>query len=454
MRLNALFGVSLALLCFAPLMRSGRLMSALLVLELLGGLLLLLALWTPAPPRRIPLLLKVLLVSMVLLPLVYLLPIPAEWWRQLPGRALYAQSLDILEQAGKSPYLTLSLLPQRTLSSLLALLPVLGMLLAVLLLPVQRVKWLVYAFLLMAVVQALLGLFQYGTGAAWAFSGGVEAARYLAVGTYANSDHFAALMVMALPMALALTAYYAQSGDPRREGGLSRLSGMHRAGAYFLLGLLLLLAGVFARSRTGVVLVMLAILLLAGVFSRHLGGRRSVGIGTVTLVVAGAVAADIGLIPVLNRFAVDPLTDVRWHTFAVTWQAIREFFPLGSGPGTFQAVFLGFQPPDLPQFINHVHNDYLEWLFETGMLGVVLLSLALLVYGYGWWRLRGRAWDAFRFMQTAAGLGVLLLMLHGLLDFVFHTPANAVFFAFLSGVFLHLGGADCAVTNRSTKLNG
>lgn len=452
MRLNAMFALSLALLCFAPVMRSGRLMTAMLVLEVLGGLLLLLALWTPAAPRQIPWPLKVLLAGMVLLPLVYLVPLPVHVWQQLPGRELYAQSLAVLEQAGRSPYLALTLIPQRTVSSLLALMPMSGIVLAVLLLPLGRVTQLVYAFLFVAGAEALLGLFQYVSGAEWLF-GWVDAKRYLAVGTYANPDHFAALMVMALPVTLALTAYHVYPGRRSRERVAGSPRHLNRAGVFFGLALFLLLAGVFTRSRAGVLLLMLAILLVAVVFARHIGGRRSVGIGTVIMVVALAVAADIGLMPVLSRFSADPMEDVRWQTYAATWQAIREFFPVGSGSGSFQAVFLAFHPPALPQFINHVHNDYLELLFETGAAGAALLLFSGVVYAYGWWRLRGRAWGMFRFIQVAAGLAMVLLMLHGLLDFVFHTPANAVFFAFLTGVFLHQGEGKTAIHPDITILD-
>jgi hypothetical protein len=40
-------------------------------------------------------------------------------------------------------------------------------------------------------------------------------------------------------------------------------------------------------------------------------------------------------------------------------------------------------------------------------------------------------------MRIAAGIGLLMMMLHGLVDFNLHIPANAVFFAFLAGVFFH-----------------
>ena len=40
-------------------------------------------------------------------------------------------------------------------------------------------------------------------------------------------------------------------------------------------------------------------------------------------------------------------------------------------------------------------------------------------------------------MKVGAGIGILLMMLHGLTDFNLHIPANAIYFAFLAAVFFY-----------------
>ena len=45
-------------------------------------------------------------------------------------------------------------------------------------------------------------------------------------------------------------------------------------------------------------------------------------------------------------------------------------------------------------------------------------------------------------MRISAGIGLLLMGLHGLVDFNLHIPANAVFFAFLAGIFFHPGSGS------------
>lgn len=67
-------------------------------------------------------------------------------------------------------------------------------------------------------------------------------------------------------------------------------------------------------------------------------------------------------------------------------------------------------------------------------LVVVLLGFYLRQWPRVW--VRG-GWHTFRFIQVAAGISLLLLMLHSLVDFNLHIPANAVYFAFLAAVFMH-----------------
>lgn len=430
------FWLSAIMLCFAPLMHGGKMSPAMLVLEILGLLLLVSALWTPPEKQRIPLLAWLLMAAGVLVPLLYLVPLPLSWWQNLPGHELYAETLAILGSMGTSAdHLALSLVPYRTVSSLLALLPVLGIFITTLLLPQRKLIMLVYVFLGIATFQAALGLVQHGSGADWAYWWGIRAGDRSATGTYPNRDHFTALMELALPLALSLVAYNVR--NPHHTDRDENHHVFNHAVIFFSLSVLLILGGIFSHSRAGLLLTILGILLSSVTFAKHTGGRKAAGLNSILIGVSAGVATSIGLVPVLNRFARDPIEDGRWEIFSTTLQGISQFFPFGSGPGTFQPVFFAFQPPELQNFVNHAHNDYLELLFETGVVGIMLLLLSLALYIHGWVRLRHRHWNRFRFIQTAAGVSLLLMSLHSLVDYNLHTPANAIFFAFLGGVFLH-----------------
>jgi O-antigen ligase len=83
--------------------------------------------------------------------------------------------------------------------------------------------------------------------------------------------------------------------------------------------------------------------------------------------------------------------------------------------------------------VDHAHNDYLEMLAETGLIGA-LCSLAFIVLLFRS-ALANLQSDQSRFL-LAVRAGALVacsgLLLHSLVDFNLHIPSNALLFALLA----------------------
>lgn len=463
---DAIFFYALSVfLIFVPLFWGGIEPLPLLVAELAAlSLLAEQVWWSPALIEpSVSRWTRVFLVLLVLLPLAQLLPVPLAVWSDLPGRTFYA---DALQQAGVGgigfEWRAVSLIPSTTESACLGLLPPLAVFVVAIGLRGPTLLKLVRVFLGIAVGEALLGLIQYGDGPGSRFRLGNDLMGDSAIGTYINRNHLAGLLEIALPLALGqLAATVGQS--PRRHIGrrqqswrrwLARLSAarFNQTMLFGAMTLAILLGLVFTRSRAGVSMAMLGILLCTLLFSSRLGGRNVHGLlGTLTAIGIG-LASLIGLVPVLDRFALqDPLADGRWRIFDATVQAAGQFFPLGSGAGTFEAVMRRFHPPDFPGVtINHAHNDYLEWFLEGGLGAVCLFAVWSILYLRQWRRVWTRsAWVPFRFAQVSAGIALLLLMLHSLVDFNLRIPANTVFAAFLVAVFFHRAAEEPTPSHRS-----
>jgi O-antigen ligase len=394
--------------------------------------------------------LRAFLVLLFLLPLVQLLPVPLGLWAELPGRAFYAEGMGLAGgNHGGLDWRAISLIPSATEAAWLSLLPPLAVFLVVARLDKDRLRALVLVFLGIAAAEALLGLIQYGN----ALMGDS------ALGTYRNRNHLAGLLEMALPVGLALLAATVGHGEPRYLGGrfgsrkptfrqwLARFSvaRINQTAALGAVSMAILLGLVFTRSRAGVTLAMFGIVLCTVMFSYRLGGRNAYGLtGTFTAVGIG-LASLVGLTPVWSRFAYsDPFEDARWTIFDATARAVGEFFPLGSGAGTFVDVLRRFHPASISGVtINRAHNDYLEWLLEFGLIAGVLIAAWLLLYVRQWGRVWKRGeWSELRFVQAGAGVALLLMMLHTLVDYNLRTPANAVFAAFMAAVFFYRPGND------------
>jgi O-antigen ligase len=169
-----------------------------------------------------------------------------------------------------------------------------------------------------------------------------------------------------------------------------------------------------------------------------------------SMVVALALVfgAFVGLTPAVERFAPDAFSmeyRSRMELAGSTLTAALDFLPLGSGLGTFADVFRRYQGARIVGFADHAHNDYAELVLELGVAGIAVIVLLGIGYALRWravWR--DHSSRRLRFMQVAAGLGMLAMLLHGLFDFNFHIPANAICFSFLAGIFFFIPSSDRA----------
>lgn len=430
----------IAILVLAPLIQGGNRPLALLALEFLAVLLMLTLVKSPHFLHQLGKPFIGLLALMVLLPVLQLLPLPFSFWDGLGAHREYAGALRAAIEYGgfnlaDNTSRALSLIPANTEYALLALIPPLVVFLCCVGMTTRQLRALVPVFLAVAAIQAVIALGEYGIGRS-------------ANGTYANRDHLAGLLEMALPVSLALLASsfgYVLPMQRQHRSLRNRIrawlySYCNRTAVYAFLSLGLLLGLIFTQSRTGVMLAMLITLLSAIAYATRLGGRNVYGmVGTYTA--AGlSLAILIGLVPVLDRFVLtDHLQDARWTIYASVYQVIGEFLPFGSGMGTFAEVFQRYQPAELSGvFINRAHNDYLEWIMEGGVLAAVIIVGLLLYYLKRWPQLFKRgAWSTFHFIQVGAGIGLFAIILHSLVDFNLRIPANQIYFAFLAALFFH-----------------
>jgi O-antigen ligase len=261
-----------------------------------------------------------------------------------------------------------------------------------------------------------------------------------------NKNHFAALMALALPMALALWAtemlpVVNDRGESLREHPRNADARLAMRILFSVLVVILLLALLFSRSRAGIGAGLAAFALASLAMVWNAGSLKAQAVLIVVALLAAMLGAYIGLTPVLERFAPDTFSlgyEGRAQLSLATLRAGLDFLPFGSGLGTFADVFPRYQAERLVGFIDHAHNDYAEAFLELGVAGVAVVVLFAAAYLLRWRELaRGRLSRSLGFLQIAAGLGMLAMIVHGLFDFNFHIPANAIYFSFLAGVFFY-----------------
>lgn len=442
------FYLLVLLLVFAPLVNGGNRPIPLLILEFTALAIAGYLVASSQKLSRIPRLYIAVVAGIFLLPLLHLIQLPFSFWAMLPGHATYAQALADVSTNLNGSARAASIDPSLTEYAWLAVLPPIMVFLFTLNVPKEQLKTAVMVFLGMAAFQAILGLMQYGAGPDSLLQFNDSPHKAYALGTYANRDHLAGFLEMALPLSLAMLSVsvgHTHSARRHTRNLRQRLvfltsTYLNQTAVYASISIAILLGLIFTHSRTGNALAMLVIFLSTVMFSTRIGGRNVYGVIGTFAAIALMLAVEVGMAPVLNRFIQqDPLQDGRWMIFNSTIKAIGEFFPLGSGMGTFNQVFPRFQDFSFNgAFVNRAHNDYLEWLMEGGIFAGVLIVIFLALYAGRWTKVLKRGeWRTFNFMQIGAGIGLFAMMLHTFVDFNLHIPANQIYFAFLAALFFY-----------------
>jgi O-antigen ligase len=156
------------------------------------------------------------------------------------------------------------------------------------------------------------------------------------------------------------------------------------------------------------------------------------------------IGAWFGLERTVTRIAETTLTDVEERVDPAIYAAqMFQDFPLfGTGGGTFYTAYSRYRGQDVGAYYDHVHNDYMQFLTESGLIGVTLLGLfvaaALACAVVAQLRrhdpmLRGTAFGVV--------MGVIAIGIHSTVDFNLQIPANAFIFTILLAlgwISLHL----------------
>jgi O-antigen ligase len=358
----------------------------------------------------------------ILIVALQLIPLPAGVVDGLPGRSQLAESYAML---GLTPgWRPISLDSDATIASALSLLPPFAVAAATLHATKLSRDAAVLVLLAMIAVEIALGALQLTGGGSYYFYEITNATS--AVGFFANVNHMATLLLVGLPFVAAV-------GTKRRSGERRRRR-EQPAWLALALGLVVGLGAFLNGSVAGLALLLPAAIASYFVYRRGCGQPIQSWV-VIALAVGGVLLlAFVMFGPLHNQLidhklsAADPTT--RRTSWTVTALAAREYFPFGTGFGSFLPVYQFHE--DLARvtnvFVNHAHSDYLELLLELGAAAVILLILFFI-----WFVRRAiilwRSQDAAYSFARAGSVAVGIVLVHSLVDYPLRTAAIASVFA-------------------------
>lgn len=405
-------------------------------------------------PTWLILVTTVLLLSPVWLGLLYLVPLPSEIWRSLAGRNFYFSALQSLQIPLPDSF-SLSLTPDATWASAAAGVPIVAMFLVAMVLPFKKIKTLLMLMLVVAAVQVLLSVFQLALGQNSYFYFDIKHTT-ATIGSFANRNHLANFFVMCFPVCIFLLLENSKTTGSSNSRSTNESTIRIKQVFLVFIGFSLLLILLSTQSRGGLISGFIALSLSTCMYLLSQGNnlrrkQRLIYLGAALAFVGFALLAN-GIEGILSRLGERLITDaeVRNTISQAALTAASNFWPWGSGLGSFEAVFPRFQPSlNLGQgsYIEHAHNDYAQIIMELGLFGVVLmLGFVVLVLNQAYqfiriYRLEG-AFPKNAVMQCFCGISLIAFLLHCWVEFNMHIPALAMTAAFLCGVFLRTPTLD------------
>jgi O-antigen ligase len=238
-------------------------------------------------------------------------------------------------------------------------------------------------------------------------------------GPYVNRNHFAGFAELVIPFALVPLVM----GKVRRE----------RVFLVAVFAIVPIVALLLSSSRGGIISFVVQMVILFALMLIRRVHRKFMIAGAAVLLTAILGVSWIGMQQVLARFSgIQKLEVTTGKRTAMQQDTFRLFLDhpiIGTGLGTLEMVYPPYDTLYDGKVVNHAHNDYLEALAETGVIGGLACAwfLGLLLVN----ALQGMQGEENSF-SSALNLASLVacsgILVHSLVDFNLHIPANALLF--------------------------
>ena len=313
----------------------------------------------------------------------------------------------------------------------------------------RRRLWLLYVLLAVAFVNLAIAARQFSVGDDYMLNGFMRSPTYRGRGSgfYICPDHLAGYLEVVGSLTLA------QGVWSRQPAWIKLL--------LFYCGLCCLGGIMLTSSRGGAISGAAALLTLIGLSLRRAwaGSPRvfamaAAGIVVALLLVVFAVNTALQASPMLRERAALLLdrTDIRLLLWPAAVQEFKVSPIIGTGAGTYRYYGRVFRDPVMQMDPVRTHNDYLQLLAEYGLVGMAGLVLFLGAhFRWGWWTYRsfnpaqgmfadsGWAWSNAVAWNIGALAAAVSFVLHSVVDFNLHIPANAYLLAFVFGILANPG---------------
>jgi O-antigen ligase len=241
-------------------------------------------------------------------------------------------------------------------------------------------------------------------------------------GPYVNHNHYAGLMELLIPIPLIISLTHLAHEKERLAASIATAI---MTGTVFLSG-----------SRGGMLAILTEFTLLAILMTRQKRGvRTAVGVGVSAIVLLSLLTWLGGKELTTRVFSIgrETRTEISGGMrLSIDHDALTMFRRkplLGWGLGAFPVVYPQFRSFYTNFFVNEAHNDYLQLLTETGIVGFgVMIWFLVVLYRSASRKIGNWTSSVTGSLTLACILGTSGILVHSFLDFNLQIPANAALF--------------------------
>ena len=310
--------------------------------------------------------------------------------------------------------------------------------------------WLAGLLMTIGLVHVLVGTIDYFSGGRFSLLRFIQPGEFglRASGLYICPNSLAGFLEITVLFGLSLVCWSRRGYMTKLLAGYASLAGV--------VGLLL------TGSRGGYLSLICGLLTFAvlSLMAIKKARRERFWLATSSVVVGGALMMGAAVYFVVQQYPLQnrasmllsgkEQTNIRLDLWKIALEQFKLSPVMGTGSGTYLYHARELRPPDIVADPVYAHNDYLQFLAEFGAVGAATLLIFLFTHlSCGWkslmWSVgqRGVALGRLRSdslaLNIAAFCAVVTYMVHSVVDFNLHVPANAMLLAFVFAILANPG---------------
>lgn len=404
---------------------------------------------------------RILFFSLFIFIFIQVIPLP-EFLVKIISPSAYSFQENFFPDFLNTKFMSLSLIPSHTLKQGLELLSyfLLGFLIIKTVTERRQIIRIFSVLIAMGVFEAFYGMFElYNKNPRILF---YKKIHYLdsVTGTFVNQNHLSGFLEMIIPLTIGLIIARINLFSLRGMRWRRKLLQLSEKGLstnmFISLSIIVMaVAIIFSRSRSGIFLLIFTLLLFFELTTLYLGRSEEQkkwikNFLKVVFLFITFISLYIGIGAMVERFALDKFLQEERPIYWKNTIGIFADYPLfGTGLGTFPSLYPDMEKGGQLMRISHAHNDYLEYLSELGLIGMILLLggiLYMVINSFLVWRERKH--PEMKGLALGGIISIICIMLHSITDFNLHIPANMLLFS----VVLSLTVTAAFYKKRETKV--